>query len=135
MDELQQYDSCSKLLERIDGLSDVCAVHMDVCNFYLAVDEIIKTLHSTNGMLQDTEFWLLAKNPADVDRLNAVLALAFESLRICMTLLQPIIPNMADRVLSTLNVDHRRWDDAKPCIEASQRNLNWTNKILMDRIK
>lgn len=135
MDALQAHDSCAQLLDKLNQLADVCAAHMDVCNFYKAIDPIILALKSTNGMLQDTKFWLLTNSPADADRLNAIFALTFESLRVCTTLLQPIIPNMADRVLSTINVEHRTWDDAKPRIESSQRSLNWTNKTLMERIK
>lgn len=135
MDALQAHDSCAQLLAKLDQLADVCAAHMDVSNFYKAIDSIIGTLQSTNAMLHDTEFWTLANSPADADRLNAILALAFESLRVCTTLLQPIIPIMADRVLSTINVEHRRWNDAKPRIESSARSLNWTNNVLMERIK
>lgn len=136
MDELKQLDSCLKLVEKLQRLPDTCAVHYDACHFYLAVDEIIATLHATNAILQETEFWNLAKDEASADKLNAILALAFESLRVCTTILQPIIPNMAERVLNTLNVNERTWDDAAALhFEPNARKLNWTNNLLMNRIK
>lgn len=135
MDELNQFDSCLKLISKLQQLPDVCAVHYDACNFYLAVDEIIATLHSTNAILQETQFWALAKDEASAETLNAILALVFESLRVCTTLLQPIIPNMAERVLNTLNVEDRCWDDAMLHFQPNDRHLNWTNNLLMNRIK
>lgn len=135
IEPLKQYDGCLKLIEKLHHLSDLCETHYDTCNFYMAVDEILATLHATNGILQETTFWTLAKDPTDARTLNAILALAFESLRICSILLQPIIPNMAERILTTLNVEQRTWDDAKLRYEDTTRDLYWANQILMAPIK
>lgn len=135
VESLKQYDGCIKLIDKLHQLSDRCETHYDACNFYLAVDEIIATVHATNGILQETTFWALAKDPADADTLNAILSLAFESLRICAILLQPVIPNMTERILTTLNVEQRTWDDAKLRFEDNARDLHWENQILMAPIK
>lgn len=135
--QLNDYDSCLRLVEKLYQLPAKCEKHFDANNFYLAIDEVIFTLHMTNSMLQETNFWSFAKDPTMNDKLNAVLALVFESLRICGIILQPVIPNMCERILSTLNVEERSWEDAQLNFDAdhAERRLNWNSNKLMDRIK
>lgn len=134
---LNDYDSCLRLVEKLYQLPATCETHFDSNNFYLAIDEIVSTLHMTNGMLQETNFWSFAKDPAMNNQLNAILALVFESLRICAIILQPVIPNMSERILNTLNVQERSWDDAQFSfdIDHMERSLNSDSNKLMERIK
>lgn len=132
-----EIDCYQQLIDRLQQLPSICSEHFDSHNFYLAVDQIVATLHMTNNMVQETQPWILAKNPEMIDKLNAVLALAFESLRINAILLQPIIPNFSKFILDKINVDpeHRLWDNSKLLLEQNERNLGPGNSKLLDRIK
>lgn len=48
--------------------------------------------------------WELRKNPDDAEKLNVVLHLTIESLRISAILLQPLIPNIAALLLNKIGV-------------------------------
>ncbi|XP_023349424.1 methionine--tRNA ligase, mitochondrial isoform X2 [Eurytemora carolleeae] len=61
---------------------------------------IMDVLRLTNLFVQEEKPWELKKmNP---ERLNFVLALSLESLRVCGILLQPIVPSLAHTLLSKL---------------------------------
>lgn len=125
------------LIERLKQIPSICEEHFDEHNFYLAIDQIMTTLHMTNSMIQETEPWNLAKNPNEIDKLNAVLALAFESLRINAILLQPIIPYFSKIILDKINVDaqQRQWNHSKLLFEQDKRRLVEGSSKLLDRIK
>lgn len=126
-----------KLIERLQKMPSLCEEHFDSQNFYLAIDQIIATLHMTNKMVQETQPWTLAKEPKKIEELNAVLALAFESLRINAILLQPIIPNFSERILDKINVnpEQRLWDHSTLLFEQIEKPLGNASSKLMDRIK
>lgn len=126
-----------KLIERLEKIPSICEEHFESQNFYLAIDQIIATLHMTNNMVQETQPWTLAKKPEKVEELNAVLALAFESLRINAILLQPIIPNFSERILDKINVhpEQRLWDHAILLFEQEDKPIGNGSSKLMDRIK
>lgn len=138
LSQLKKFECTEKLLEKLQNLREVCETHFDSYNFYLGIDEIVATLHMTNGMVQELQPWQLAKLPEAADELNAVLSLVFESLRINAILLQPVVPEMATRILDKINIDmnQRSWNDAElrfGC-EQSERSLNGETSILMQRI-
>ena len=96
--------------------------HYEDFNFYLGIDEIMESLRNTNEYMSKEEPWALKKT--DIERLNYVLVLCLESVRISGILLQPIIPNTSERLLSKLGVscDNRSWINAESfCWE--ERNL------------
>lgn len=130
-------ESFQKLVERLEKIPSICEEHYDSQNFYLAIDQIIATLHMTNNMIQETQPWTLAKNPEKIEELNAVLALAFESLRINAILLQPIIPNFSERILDKINVnpEQRLWNHSKLLFEQKDKPIENGSSKLMDRIK
>lgn len=130
-------DCYQKLMERLEKIPSICEEHFDSRNFYLAIDQIIATLNMTNSMVQETQPWTLAKNPEKIEELNAVLAIAFESLRINAILLQPIIPNFAKCILDKINVNpaQRLWDNSKLLFEQMDKPIGNGSSKLMDRIK
>ncbi len=69
---------------------------------YRAVAAIMDQLRETSGFFQRHEPWNI---PADQSaRLECILALSLETLRICTILLQPVVPSIADAILSRLRV-------------------------------
>ena len=101
------------LIDQLEKLPKIVSGHYEEFNFYLGIDAIMESLRTTNDYMTKEEPWLLKK--ADVERLNYVLILCLESLRISGILLQPIVPNISERVLSKLGVsyDSRAWKDAE----------------------
>lgn len=137
--EVQFYEYSNELIRKLKKLPTVYEEHFESYNFYMAVDKIFEALFLTNNFIQETKPWVLVKNPANELKLESVLALSFESLRINAILLQPIIPNLANKILDKLNVspDRRSWKDTKYQLdtEHSERPLGAGSSRLMDRIK
>lgn len=92
-------------------LTDTCHAHYKSYNFYLAVDQVIEVLHTANNFFETTKPWMLAKQPEAFDRLDTVLFVTLETLRICGIILQPIVPELSSQLLDKLRVppDQRMW--------------------------
>jgi methionyl-tRNA synthetase len=56
-----------------------------------------------NGLVETSAPWKLAKDPAEADKLDAVLYTLAESLRIIAILIFPVLPNAAGAMFSQLN--------------------------------
>ena len=86
--------------------------HYENFNFYLGITEIMDCLRKVNLFIQEEKPWELKKQ-GNLEKLGAVLNLSLNSVRICAILLQPIIPGIANKTLSKLNVKNRTFEDAK----------------------
>lgn len=89
----------------------------------LAVDEAIAAARSivrrANQFIEETAPWALAKEPAQRDRLAAVLNALVESVRVVALLLQPILPGKCSEIIAALKLrdedraltlDRIRWE-------------------------
>ena len=107
-------------------------------NYYLGVDLIMDLLRNCNMYIQEEKPWELRKT--DTERLQLVLLVALECLRISGILLQPIVPLLSQTLLSKLGVPHtnRDWSDAKSFAwnsEQTQLKLSSEKVILFQKIK
>ena len=68
--------------------------------------EIMECLRKVNLLIQTEKPWEL-KKAGNFEKLGAVINLSLNSVRICAILLQPIIPGLADNILSKLNVQKK----------------------------
>jgi methionyl-tRNA synthetase len=66
-----------------------------------------RLVDATNEYLQESEPWLLAKDPQQADRLSQVLFDAAEALRIAAVLLSPVMPTAAAEILGRLGEAER----------------------------
>lgn len=73
---------------------------------------------ATNLFIADTAPWALAKDPAQADRLTAVLSDAAEALRIAATLLLPFMPASAAEIL-------RRVGERRPAADVRVADAAW----------
>src|SRR5688572_8684256 len=64
-----------------------------------------KLVSAANNYIAETQPWALAKDPAQADRLNGVLADIAEAVRISATLLAPIMPSSSIEILRRLGDD------------------------------
>lgn len=123
-EDLLRNEDTKNLIGLLDQLTDVCTQHYDAHNFYLAIDEICKVLRAANGFVESYKPWELRKSPEAQQKLETVLRITFETLRICGILLQPIVPELSVKLLDKLNVDAncRYWKDAR--VDFGHSNMN-----------
>ncbi|NXI34655.1 SYMM protein, partial [Galbula dea] len=73
---------------------------------YKALERIALCVRQTNGFFQRHKPWKLNReDPAEQLWLDTIIHVTLECLRICGTLLQPVVPGTADRLLSKLAVE------------------------------
>ena len=110
-------------------------------NFYLGIDAIMECLRNTNAYIQNEKPWELKKT--DIERLDYVLILSLESLRISGILLQPIVPKLSNHLLVKLGVpnDKRLWSNAEKFhwetfdLKENSRKLSGEKLVLFHKIK
>ena len=64
-----------------------------------------RLISAANNFIAEKQPWSLAKDPAQADQLNAVLADSAEAVRIAATLLAPIVPSSSTEILRRLGDD------------------------------
>ena len=101
------------LMDQAERLPSTAAQHFSDFNYHLGVDAIMQLLRDCNGFIQEEKPWELKKS--DRERLQTVLLLALECLRVSGILLQPIVPHLTDLLLTKLGVpaDQRHWENAE----------------------
>lgn len=149
--EILRLDAAKRLQELLSELPEKCAQHYKENNFYLVVDNVMAALHATNNFFESSKPWEFKKttSPSDViessertQKLDTILSITMDSLRLCSIILQPIIPNMSSKLLDKLNVcpRQRTWTNLKESFVFDVNNrvedtlLNETNPVLFRRI-
>lgn len=78
-----------------------------------ALNEIIFLLKRSNKYIDETQPWLLAKDPDKKGRLAAILYNLLESIRIASVLLTPFIPDTAAEIQKQINAGRTDWPSVK----------------------
>ncbi|XP_047526135.1 methionine--tRNA ligase, mitochondrial [Pieris napi] len=102
--ECCQLQVTSQLLDAVERLPDICRSHYSNYQFYKAVDAVIHALHLANLFFETLKPWELKKKPESQKELDVVLHLTLETLRICSIILQPVIPDITNKLLDKLQV-------------------------------
>lgn len=139
LNELIKMESCKTLFEKLTEVHEKCREHYEDYNFHLVVDTVMSTLHSANAFFESSKPWELKNSNEEwkIKRLESIISIAFESLRIAGIIFQPIIPDYSKRLLDRLNVPNemRYWKDAKISLRKVPINLvNLESNILFKRI-
>ncbi|KAK3592057.1 hypothetical protein CHS0354_019313 [Potamilus streckersoni] len=125
--------------ENLEQLSIEVDENYSNFNFYKGIESIMSYLHWANGVVQEHKPWELAKSSSDIDQLHlkVVLHIALETLRVSGILLQPVIPNIACKLLNRLGippgkrlVEHSR----KPYLNSPNLNLGSNEGILFNKL-
>ena len=105
-------------------------------NFYRGIVLVMDLLRLTNQFVQTVQPWTL-KQETDQPRLHWVLAACFESLRISGILLQPVVPDMAARLLDKLSIPstERHWAAARPGVRSEAGHLAQGKTVLFQKIR
>jgi len=75
-----------------------------------ALTEIFAIFKRCNKYIDETEPWVLAKDPAKADRLATVMYNLVEGITIGASLLQPFMPETAEKIVAQLNAEIREFD-------------------------
>jgi len=75
-----------------------------------ALTEIFAIFKRCNKYIDETEPWVLAKDPEKADRLATVMYNLVEGITIGASLLQPFMPETAEKVMAQLNGEIREFD-------------------------
>jgi methionyl-tRNA synthetase len=92
-----------KLIEKLNCLRTDCDGLYENFNFYKVTHKIMDLMRDLNLLVQESKPWILAKDEKKLNELNKLFFLTFESLRISSILLNPIVPNLTNKLLDYLN--------------------------------
>ena len=115
--------------------------HFEDLNFYKGIESIMSYLRWGNALVSTHEPWKYAKSEDESDKayVKTVLHISLETLRVSGILLQPIIPNISQRLLDRLGipVDKRGLENAKrPYLNSpTHYPLGPNEGVLMSRLK
>ena len=92
------------------GTLTKAAAKMEELRVADALTEIFGLFKRCNKYIDETEPWVLAKNPDRADRLSTVLYNLVESIVIGASLLEPFMPETAAKIAAQLNTSLRDFD-------------------------
>ncbi len=75
-----------------------------------AIDEIFVLLRRSNKYVDETQPWVLGKDESKKGKLGTVLYNLLESIRIAAVLLEPFLPETAQKIYKQLNTDKTDWE-------------------------
>ena len=95
----------------VTGTYDKVAAKMEGWRVADAITDIFTLFKRCNKYLDETEPWVLAKDPAKADRLATVLYNLTESIVIGASLLEPYMPGTAEKIAAQLNTSLRSFEE------------------------
>ncbi|CAF1218278.1 unnamed protein product [Rotaria magnacalcarata] len=120
--------AATELLDQYINLPLRVTTAYDSYEFYHGIIAIMNVLRACNAYVQHEQPWLLAKSTIENDRqrLQILIYLTLECLRICGILLQPIVPSISKQLLDVLGIDQnkRTLHDCTVQIEHKAKHLN-----------
>ncbi|KAL6117523.1 mars2 [Pungitius sinensis] len=102
------------MLEAVRNLQAAVEQHYESMHVYKALEAIAACVRKTNGFVQRHAPWKLDRRDVEDQRwLDTIIHVSLECLRIYGTLLQPVVPQISNKLLSRLGVrpGERRWAD------------------------
>ena len=95
----------------VTGTYDKVAAKMEGWRVADAITDIFTLFKRCNKYIDETEPWVLAKDPAKADRLATVLYNLTESIVIGASLLEPYMPGTAKKIAAQLNTSLRSFEE------------------------
>ena len=100
-----------------DELIDLCLAtpgkvekKMDSLRVADSIDEILTLLRRANKYIDETQPWVLGKDPEKKARLDTVLYNLVETIRFAATLLGPYLPETSEKIFHQLGIEPSDWD-------------------------
>ncbi len=95
----------------VTGTYDKVAAKMEGWRVADTITDIFTLFKRCNKYIDETEPWVLAKDPAKADRLATVLYNLTESIVIGASLLEPYMPGTAEKIAAQLNTSLRSFEE------------------------
>ena len=95
----------------VTGTYDKVEAKMEGWRVADAITDIFTLFKRCNKYIDETEPWVLAKDPAKADRLATVLYNLTESIVIGASLLEPYMPGTAEKIAAQLNTSLRSFEE------------------------
>ena len=119
----------------VTGTYDKVEAKMEDLRVADALTEIFALFKRCNKYIDETEPWVLAKDEAKKDRLATVLYNLVESISIGAGLLEPYLPETAQKIAAQLNITVRDFDSVKTFgLYPSGNKVTETPEILFARL-
>ena len=126
----------SDLKAVITGTLDKVQAKMADLKVADALTEIFAIFKRCNKYIDETEPWVLAKDEAKADRLATVMYNLVEGITIGASLLQPFMPETAEKIVAQLNAEIREFDALKQFgLRENDVKVTETPEILFARLK
>ena len=126
----------SDLKAVITGTLDKVQAKMADLKVADALTEIFAIFKRCNKYIDETEPWVLAKDEAKADRLATVMYNLVEGITIGASLLQPFMPETAEKIVAQLNAGIREFDALKQFgLRENDVKVTETPEILFARLK
>ena len=100
-------DLDNELIKEVMTLKDKVDQNMNMLKIGAAIDDIFEVLRKCNKYIDETTPWILAKEESNKPRLGTVLYNLLESIRFAAVLLQPFMPDTAEKIFNQLNTDEK----------------------------
>lgn len=127
-------------IDLLESLPNKVHKHFEEFHFYEGIFEIMNVVREANMIIVRNEMWNLTDDQAFLK--ETLLYFVYEGLRVSGILLQPIIPELADKLLDKLGVlpIHRSWRCANQNVlyEGNTNignNLGKEKKVLFRNLK
>ncbi|XP_046805649.1 methionine--tRNA ligase, mitochondrial [Lucilia cuprina] len=129
--DILKTDSARHLWDSLEQLDAKCTQHYNDRNFYMVADCVMSTLHAANSFFETSRPWELKLKTITDDakrikiplpqcdenalRLETIMAMTMDTLRLCGIVLQPLLPQLSTRLLDKLGVpwNQRLWKNLK----------------------
>lgn len=99
-----------------------------------ALDEIFTLLRRSNKYIDETQPWILGKDESKKERLATVLYNLLESIRIAAVLIEPFLPETAQKIYKQLNTNKTNWESLQEFSGMVPGDKVGTPEILFARI-
>ena len=86
------------LKKTVCGLRDRYEAEMEKLQLQNGIDEVFKVIDCANKYIDETAPWVLGKDETKRARLATVLYNLLETIRVCTTLLTPVMPESCDKI-------------------------------------
>ena len=95
-------------------LRDRYEAEMDKLQLQNGIDEVFKVIDRANKYIDETAPWVLGKDESKRARLATVLYNLLETIRVCTTLLTPVMPESCDKIFAKIGAgtEEHTWDKA-----------------------
>ncbi len=107
---------------------------MDELRVSDAIGEIFTLLRRSNKYIDETMPWVLGKDPEKKNRLATVLYNLLESIRFSAIMLQPFLPETANKIFKQLNTTNTTWESLSEFNGTKIGSKIGTAEILFARI-